>query len=355
MRFLLLFAACAASQPKTTTTTAAAPVAAAPAPEDPTLFEFIPESAQAVILIRRSWILPDHGGLLDEDPAMRDELRTFLLDRVGTDVIGVDGVIAFATRLAPKPELGLLLHLQHPPTGALKGTPAGDYQGTPMISLAPDAVAALTPAGVVLGNPGAVKAAIAMSREQPTPGRGRGPLSSLRAADVRDMPFIAALDPTLIADPQTQMVVNNYGIKNLTLIYQRPDLIRLTIRGEPQKLENARQLLQQLIARGIQESEAQKNKLTAGTDALAGAGAIVGYHSTRRALETVTPKMVDGALVSEYRLPKYSGATMMAAVIGVGAAIAIPAFEKYQQRSKEAAAAAAAPPAGKPGKHKPRK
>ena len=52
----------------------------------------------------------------------------------------------------------------------MKGAPAGDYLGTPLISLASEAVAALIPAGVVLGNPGAVKAAIAMAREQASPG-----------------------------------------------------------------------------------------------------------------------------------------------------------------------------------------
>src|SRR5690242_12473703 len=103
MRLFLLLAACAASQPRTTTPTAAAAVA--PQPEDPTLFEFIPESAQAVVLVRRSWIMPDHGSLFDEDPAMRDELRAFLQERVGTDLLGVDGAIAYATQLAPQPEL----------------------------------------------------------------------------------------------------------------------------------------------------------------------------------------------------------------------------------------------------------
>jgi len=351
MRILLLLLACAASQPKSATAAAATPP---PAPEDPTLFEFIPDNAQAVMLIRRSWLTPDHGALFDEDPAMRDELRAFLQQRVGADVLDIDGLVAFATQLDPKPELGLLLHLAHPPTGALKGTPAGDYLGTTMISLAPDAVAALTPSGVVLGTPGAVKAAIGMSREQPSPGRGRGPLSTLRAADVRDMPFIAGFDPTRIGDPQTQLVVNNYGVRNVILYYQRPDLLRLTIRGEPEKLEHARALMQQLITRAIQESEAEKTKLTAGTDTLAGAGAIVGYHGVRRTLEAVTPKLVDGILVSEYRMPKLSGAATMAAIVGVAAAVAVPAFEKYKQRSQaiapHAPPSAAPPPAAKPGK-----
>src|ERR1700690_3405021 len=187
MRLVLLMLACA-----TPHTRSSAP----PPPEDPSLFELIPEGAQAVVLIRRSAIAPARHQLLDEDPALREELGAFLRSRVGTDVLGVDGLVAFATDLGPRPQIALLLHLSQPPSGALKGTPAGEHLGTPLIALNNHLVAALVPAGLVLGSEGAVKAEIALSREQPAPGRGRGPLSSLRAADVRDVPLLAALDAT---------------------------------------------------------------------------------------------------------------------------------------------------------------
>jgi hypothetical protein len=330
---LALLASCATPQGR--------PAAAAPPPapvaDDPLLFEYVPESAQAVVLLRRSAVAP-LARYLEEDPAMRDELRAFLQDRLGTDVLGVDGLVAFATGLGPHPEVALLLHLREPPAGALKGTPAGDHLGIPLISLgAPDGaplLAALVPAGVVLGTEGAVKAEIALSREQVAPGRGRGPLSALRVEELRDTPFIAALDPTHISDPKTMLVVEGYGARNLTLFYRRPDLVRLTIAGDAVKLTRAGDLLQQLVTRAIQEAEQQKNNLIGGSEALVGAGAIVGYHASRRALEQIRPKMVNGALVSEYHLPAFTSEAALVPIAGVLAAVAIPAFMKHLRRSK---------------------
>jgi type II secretory pathway pseudopilin PulG len=72
----------------------------------------------------------------------------------------------------------------------------------------------------------------------------------------------------------------------------------------------------------------------AGDQVIAGVAAITAYHSARRMLEQAEPRMVDGKLVSSYQLPRSDSAQVYVAVVGVLAAVAIPAFIKYIRKSK---------------------
>jgi type IV pilus assembly protein PilA len=334
----LLVVSCATPHPKTVAQPAAdtRTLGGSPTVPDPSLLELVPDDAQAALVIRKSAIAPFRHALLDEDPVLRDELRAFLQERLGADLTRVDGVVAFATRLAPKPELAMLLHFDGEQKSTLHGAPAGEHLGTPLVTVGKELVAALIPAGLVVGNDAAVRAEIALSR-QPISARVPQLFSSVSA----DAPFVAALDATQIRDPGTMFAVASYGTRRLTLVYQRPDLVRLTVSGDAEKLTRARDLLTQLLQRGLREGEAQKQKLVASSDTLSGAGAIIGYHSTRRIFEGIAPKMVNGALVSEYHLPSGDAGMAAVPVLGVLAAVAIPAFMKYLRRSKETEARAA--------------
>jgi type II secretory pathway pseudopilin PulG len=269
--------------------------------------------------------------LFDADSAqMRAELGAFLQRTVGIDLVAVESAVAWSSQLVPAPTWAVLF--RYAKTAPLHGVKVASFEGIDLMRLDEGIVAAVTPAGILVGVEAEVRRGISAARKSAPSLPASSPLYT--ALSDRSLDFVLAIDPQKSGNPQLSAAADQWGVRLVRLSFRDPSLISLEATGDAQKLQNAQTLLVSLANAGIAAAKSEKEKKVRGNDVVEGATAIASYYQMEKLWKQLTPKLVGNSLVSQYRLPE--GKSMMATVgvIGVMAAVAVPAFMKYNRRSK---------------------
>ncbi len=351
----LLFAACAA-QPKPVTTPGTGgstnPAAGAAGAASPTatvqvgsLLEQIPETAVAALVVRPAALAMPRRWLA-KTQAMRDELSRLLRSKIGVDLTAVRGLVAFATSLGPRgsghgfgalpppQDLTVLLLLDDQAARAarLRGPFAGSYRGVDLMPLQGKIVAALTPAGLLVGHPAGVKVAIDLAQRRLRSLGQRSHLAELLAADSRKTLMLGGLH--LPSTPEVAAKAQQAGMEVATLTFDADQRITLRVAGDPQRMQPTTQLLKATMGIALATMQQKMTRALQGSAVLPAVTAIVGYYQARELINEVEPALVDGRLVSRYRLPRLDAGMSVVPIVGILAAVAIPAFIKYIRKSK---------------------
>lgn len=113
------------------------------------------------------------------------------------------------------------------------------------------------------------------------------------------------------------------------------DTISVRVQGDTQALNGMEALVEKFRKEAVNEIE-RMYEARGQEDTADAVGLISAYHMSMGYLETLESERADGSLNYRMSLPGGQGTLML---VGVGAAIAIPAFTKYIERSRRAAIA----------------
>lgn len=109
--------------------------------------------------------------------------------------------------------------------------------------------------------------------------------------------------------------------------------LHAVVQGDPKAISETAKMLEQGLAVALGQADRLEAQATQQGQLAEGALAIVAHYYARRLAEHLTPK-VDGGTMT-LRLPIRSGdPALIAALLGITSAIAIPAMSKYKTRSK---------------------
>jgi type IV pilus assembly protein PilA len=286
----------------------------------------VPDSAVAVVELRGS--LFNVRGFFDSDPALRSDLSAFLTRTFGPDLTTIESAIAWSSQLTPTLTFAALVRL--PRGNSLHGgVTIGNCDGVDLIRLG-DVVGASVPMGLLVGNEAEVRRAIMVAHKNAQPLAKDSPLAA--ALGERNLDFVATLDPAATGDKDVSAIAQQYGAHNVALSMGNGKL-QLTISGDAQKLQAAQALLTNVSNAALVQLKMNMENAAQGNDVAEGTRAIITYHQAVKLWSQAAPKMAGGKLVSQYPCPDVS--TMQSlGVVGILAAVAIPAYMKYIRRSK---------------------
>jgi hypothetical protein len=169
------------------------------------------------------------------------------------------------------------------------------------------------------------------------PGLGQAsPLGDL-LAQAGSTDLIAGLAAAAVKDAQTRAMAEQYGVRTVILSLRGDGRISLEANGNGERLKNAAQLLDATMKMALAQLKVQHDQALADEtmDFASGLGAVAGYHQLNALWKEAAPKIEGDKLVCRYQLPQMkSTSSMVVPMIGVAAAVAIPAFTKYARRSK---------------------
>lgn len=307
----------------------------------PQLLDQVPDAALAAGVLRPG-ALELYRQALRQSPEMQKDVGAYLSRRIGVDLTRVDSVAWWSTQLAPQPTLGVFLKLADAGTHPLKGNKVGSFDGTDLIAFGKGMVAASVAGGLVLGDEQEVRVGIAVAHKH-APGLGaQSPLAAL-TKDAAGADVAAGLAANAVKDAQMQALASQYGVKTVSLVMRPDGLVLLTAAGDGAKLKTAQQMLAGVMNVVLAQAKMKKEQAMSDDklDFAEGLGAVTGYHTLVAFWNEFNPKLEGDKLIGRYQLPQIkSGPAMFMAMLGVGAAVAIPAFTKYVKRSKMAEASA---------------
>jgi hypothetical protein len=307
-------------------------VAATPAfAAQESLIEYAPDNAAAVVLFRKNGLALIRKQL-DQNQQMQKELSQFLARALGCDLTRVEGMIAFSTDVNEKSP-SFAAHLRVPGAGgSLKLPKRGAIEGVDLYDVSGVSVA-VVPGGIIFGSGPDLRTAIQLALHKGHP-LAAAPLGAALGADPATVDVAAGLWLAAISDKDASQMAQAYGIKLATFTIHASGQIGLSVQGDPQKLEQARQLLMTLVKARIDDLEKSKQKAQAGDNVVEGVTAIMTYYNAVQFLNEVQPRLTGDHLVMQYQIPKLEGSSVLVPMLGIGAAIAIPAMMKYARRSK---------------------
>ena len=125
---------------------------------------------------------------------------------------------------------------------------------------------------------------------------------------------------------------NRFGVVSFNASISKDLLVKVVVKGDKQKLKQAKTLIDAVLEKQRKQLKTAKNAAKKGDNVLHGAAAIYGYHSMVKLIKDAQLRVSGDELRVQYKAPV--GAAMPVAIIGVMAAVAIPAFIKYTRKSK---------------------
>ncbi len=311
----------------------AAPAAPAPVPTatQESLVELLPARTRIAVIVRKNALVGVRD-LVMSDLEMMRELSPYLEQSLGLDVTKLEGLVGFSFAATPEaPSAGIILRIPSASMAPLKLAKAGEVFGTPIYRLDRSFVCARIKAGLVAGGEAEVRAAVGVDRGREPKLAPGSALGRLLAADPAEIDLLAAVGPgTLPLD-------KSMGVEDALLVYRRGGAFELRLRGEARQLEGLRQIALGAMQMGLVSLGQEKAKQTATNDPVKGAAAIVAYHQAKRLFAELDPKVEGNALTLRYKLPDtqtFGGSALGVAALGVVAAIAIPAYQRYLRKSK---------------------
>jgi len=287
----------------------------------------VPADARAVIVMGKKSI-DGIRGYAAPDQEAHDELSQYFLRVLGVDVSRVEELIVFASVVEPEPQAAVVLVL--PGNASLTFPQTGSHAGVSLHRVSDHAIACVLPGAIVMGTQPAVEAAIDVAQHH-APALDRNSPLRKGVPDNADFALAVRLEQ-VSADPMLQTAVRTYGVKDAVAVI-RGENVTLTLEGDPQKLPMARSAFLQARDVALAGMRVQKDQMVQGDDVIAGAASIASYHQLRRVFAHLEPRLADGRLIVDAKMPT-TDAAMVIPAIGVAAAVAIPAFMKYIRKSK---------------------
>lgn len=316
-------------------------VGASVAAIDPTLAEpirvskAVPADAAAVMVVRaperlfdvESWIGWFGSPNADDDRALYAEVDAFLRARIGVALTSATSATVF---YAAEPErFGMIIE-------GIEGEPRGPehsrHGDTILRTVEPDVLVASRGSQLLVGTESAIVQMLdALDGKLPALVDDPGPLAALLSKESAGASFVVVAElarlPADIVGPATQMGLERgyFGLGNQGL--------HVVAVGSQPSLLAATQMLEGAIAAAQAEVDEAKQDAMTGDDLLEGVGAIVAAHTSKRLAEVVRPVIDGNQMVINVPL-NLGQATPLVALLGVGAAVAVPALQKYMRRAK---------------------
>jgi hypothetical protein len=312
-----------------------APPAAPAVPAQASLLEYVPQDAVAALVVR-SHAFSYTRAYFAERPGLQQELSGLLLQRLGIDLTRVDGLVAYVVDI----KRGVAaLFLRLPPRGDLARpqAPSGTYRGVPLYHVDSQVFMAALPDGMVVGSEEGVKVAIA--HEKAKPAVAPDSLAAILEAEAKDTDAALAVKAVPFGSREVDRFVADYGVRHGSLSITREQLLTLRLRGDGRRLGGLIDLIKGAEALALSHLEQEKNKAMAKPGLFEALGSTVGVFETQRLFQETEPKLVGDTLTSRYQASVSMGGTAM---VGVLAALAIPAYQKYVARARAAEAERAA-------------
>jgi type IV pilus assembly protein PilA len=313
----------------------AAPALAVTPAKGSSLLEQIPQAAILGGAVRPS-ALELIRTYFNQSADMQKDVGTFLTKRIGVDLTRIDGAAWWSTQIAPQPTFAVFLRLPSNAVPPLKGKSKGAFDGSELVEFG-KVVAAAVPGGLVIGDEQEVRVGVAVAHKHAPSVNAQSPLAPLIPQEANDM--VAGLAASAVKDAQMQAAAQQFGVKTVTLVFGGDGKIVLEAVGDGARLQNAQNMLQSTVGIMMMQLKTARDTAmsrpeNAESDFATDLGAVLGYHQMAAFWKEFQPKLEGDKLVCRYQLPQVKTASMMMPIIGVGAAVAIPAFMKYIRRSK---------------------
>ena len=292
----------------------------------------VPAAANAVFSVRvpssvfESVVAADPTGIATAGMAdMKKDLDEFFGKTVGIQILDATSVTAF---VLGEDDFGVVLTGVG---GAIKSTKVGEHQG---IAVYGDGDNQIAQQGDVLivGSEAAVQASIDATSDATKSATG-GELDTFIASQTDGATMVIAGDLTKLPRALTRNIPDTVMIDRAIAVFGWKGLV-LRAEGDKAKIDALAAMVTSGLATATDVAQEQRRRALRSSDDVAqGAAAIIGAHYMRSAKTVLAPRVEDGALT--ILMPMKAGdPAILAAVAGIGAAIAIPAFSKYTRRSK---------------------
>ncbi|HWB76337.1 MAG TPA: hypothetical protein VG755_15310 [Nannocystaceae bacterium] len=293
-----------------------------------TLPKAIPSDAFVVAVVRMPEPLLGQLARFDPFPgaaedlaALRGELDEITRTRLGLTLTDVKAATVFA--------------LDDDALGAVIDGAAGEPKGKPIangivaLEGAGDVHAAMVDGQLVVGSPDAVAASVAAGGDAAKQLASRPEIAGWLASNTDGAALAIAVDGARApANLKGQLA----GVERAFAVLAA-SRFAIALEGEPAAMQKLSGMLTAALATGVAEMDKLKSSALAGQDTFAAVGAVLGAYQSKRLQKSLTP-VIDGRFL-KLELPFVGGdGVYVVALVGVLAAIAIPAFTKYMRRSK---------------------
>ncbi|MEM6995754.1 MAG: hypothetical protein AAF721_34915 [Myxococcota bacterium] len=298
----------------------------------------VPKGAAGLMVARvpeslfQSVMRADPLGLATGDLAtMKTELDEYLRKQLGITITDANSVAAF---VIGKQDFGVVLVGVE---GVIKGEKVSAHAGVDLYALPGGKTLRLASTDdlLILGSNASVTAAIDAHKAASKSMKGSDELAKLIAASTEGAAVVLALDLGLAPKDLAKQVPSPVAVDRGLVTFGEAGL-GVLLQGDKEKLDQLATLIEQGLAKAVEEADRLKARATKGGDpgeVLEGAASILAAHYMRSAKETLKPTVADGQLTISVPIAAGDPA-VLAAVAGMAAAIAIPAFTKYMRRSK---------------------
>lgn len=252
--------------------------------------------------------------------ALREEIDGYLETKVGLRMGEANTAVLFAVVDDDSVGAGAVLLGVG---GAPQGEPFETIAGHEVVRVGDGVVAARVGEAVVMGQPFAVRASLEGQNAK------AGELAQAIEAAGPGVSFAAAVDVT---DERMESLGIPEGIDRLMATMDGTTL-RVTLDGEPATLQRLNLLAAQGLDLAVAKAEKEKQHALRRDEPAWVVATMLGVYWAKRLRVELTPRIEGQRLIVDARLPT-SDPVMLTAVLGMLAAIAVPALTKYMRRSK---------------------
>ena len=298
----------------------------------------VPAGAAGVLMVR----VPDSlfASAMNADPlglakgdleALEKEIDEYLIAQIGITMTDATAVSAF---FLGEKDFGVVLVGVE---GDVKGTKTGSHQGVDLLQLpgGSEMRVATKDDVLILGSETSVKAALDAQADDAKSAAKTDALGKLFASETDGVAVAIGVDINLAPEKLREDMPKGMKLDRGLATFGDKGL-RLLLEGDETSLNQVSALITMGLSAGLAEMEKEKERAMKREDPgeiLEGVAAIMGTHYMQQAQKMLTPKIEGQRLTIE--VPMSAGdPAILAAIVGMSAAIAIPAFTKYMRRSK---------------------
>ena len=298
----------------------------------------VPAGAAGVLMVR----VPDSlfASAMNADPlglakgdleALEKEIDEYLIKQIGITMTDATAVAAF---FLGEKDFGVVLVGVE---GEVKGTKTGSHQGADLLQLpgGSEMRVATKDDVLVLGSETSVKAALDAQADEAKSAAKADALGKLFASETDGVAVAIGVDINLAPEKMRRDLPKGMKLDRGFVTFGDRGL-RLLLEGDETSLNQVSALITMGLSTALAEMEKQKERATKKEDPgeiVEGVAAIMGTYYMQQAQNMLTPKIEGKQLTIE--VPMSAGdPAILAALVGMSAAIAIPAFTKYMRRSK---------------------
>jgi hypothetical protein len=288
-------------------------------------------SAPIAEFLRAGWL----GGELSpaEFKALRDELAAFLVDEIGIDLLAVTSATAFLVPIGDDDAAAAVI--VPAVQGAPRHKPAYTTHGTPVVVVDDDLHVAVRDQLLLVGNKRGVELAVAVLAGRERPLEPQSTVAQLLVAEGEGAVFAVAADLSKL--PPLPPDLASFGVRAGMLVWNRAGP-RLILRGQADGLDQLVKLVRAQIDSLLALADVNRRTMKMSGKVAEAIAGILGAHQAHHLARSIAfERTGDRLAISVPFRTEQPGYAV--AVIGVLAALAIPAFDKYIERHDAASQA----------------